>query len=57
MIGELVFYTNPMSRGRIARWMPEETGAACRRSGVSGFALDSAPATGNRHRTGRREST
>ena len=57
MIGELVFYTNPMSRGRIARWMQEETGAACRRSGVSGFALDSAPATGNRHRTGRREST
>lgn len=24
----LVFYTNPMSRGRIARWMLEETGAA-----------------------------
>jgi glutathione S-transferase len=23
----LVFYTNPMSRGRIARWMLEETGA------------------------------
>ena len=23
---ELVFYTNPMSRGRIARWMLEETG-------------------------------
>lgn len=24
----LIFYTNPMSRGRIARWMLEETGAA-----------------------------
>jgi glutathione S-transferase len=24
---ELVFYTNPMSRGRIVRWMLEETGA------------------------------
>jgi len=27
MSQELVFYTNPMSRGRIARWMLEETGA------------------------------
>lgn len=27
MAGELTFYTNPMSRGRIARWMLEETGA------------------------------
>ena len=26
MTGELVLYTNPMSRGRIARWMLEETG-------------------------------
>lgn len=26
MTEELVFYTNPMSRGRIARWMLEETG-------------------------------
>lgn len=25
----LTFYTNPMSRGRIARWMLEETGADC----------------------------
>ena len=24
----LVFYTNPMSRGRIVRWMLEETGVA-----------------------------
>ena len=28
MADELVFYTNPMSRGRIVRWMLEETGAA-----------------------------
>ncbi|QIG81113.1 glutathione S-transferase family protein [Stakelama tenebrarum] len=27
MTDELVFYTNPMSRGRIIRWMLEETGA------------------------------
>ncbi|MCW3836388.1 glutathione S-transferase family protein [Sphingomonas canadensis] len=26
MAGQLVLYTNPMSRGRIARWMLEETG-------------------------------
>jgi hypothetical protein len=26
MAEELVFYTNPMSRGRIARWMLEEIG-------------------------------
>src|SRR5262245_19415568 len=26
MSNELVFYTNPMSRGRIVRWMLEETG-------------------------------
>ena len=30
MTGDLVFYTNPMSRGRIVRWMLEETGAAYR---------------------------
>ncbi len=28
MVSDLVFYTNPMSRGRIARWMLEEVGAA-----------------------------
>ena len=28
MADDLVFYTNPMSRGRIARWMLEEVGAA-----------------------------
>ena len=27
MASDLIFYTNPMSRGRIARWMLEETGA------------------------------
>lgn len=30
MAGELVFYTHPMSRGRIARWMLEEVGAPYR---------------------------
>lgn len=30
MIDELVFYSNPMSRGRIARWMLEEVGAPYR---------------------------
>jgi glutathione S-transferase len=28
MTDDLVFYTHPMSRGRIARWMLEETGVA-----------------------------
>ncbi len=27
MANDLIFYTNPMSRGRIARWMLEESGA------------------------------
>jgi glutathione S-transferase len=26
MADELILYTNPMSRGRIARWMLEEVG-------------------------------
>ena len=30
MTDELVFYTNPMSRGRMARWMLEEVGAPYR---------------------------
>ena len=30
MTDELVFYTNPMSRGRIARWMIEEVGTPYR---------------------------
>jgi glutathione S-transferase len=29
-MADLVLYTNPMSRGRLARWMLEETGAAYR---------------------------
>lgn len=28
MASDLIFYTHPMSRGRIARWMLEETGAS-----------------------------
>ena len=28
MAASLIFYTNPMSRGQIARWAIEETGAA-----------------------------
>lgn len=28
MSNDLTLYTNPMSRGRIARWMLEETGAS-----------------------------
>ena len=30
MVEELVLYTNPMSRGRVARWMLEEIGAPYR---------------------------
>lgn len=30
MADELIFFTNPMSRGRIIRWMLEETGCAYR---------------------------
>ena len=30
MTDDLVFYTNPMSRGRIARWMLEEVGCSYR---------------------------
>ena len=30
MAEELVFYTNPQSRGQIARWMLEEVGAPYR---------------------------
>ena len=30
MAEDLVFYTNPMSRGRIVRWMLEEVGAPYR---------------------------
>jgi len=37
MADELVFYTNPMSRGRIARWMLEEVGQPYRTE-VLGYA-------------------
>jgi glutathione S-transferase len=30
MADDIVFYTNPMSRGRTVRWMLEEVGAAYR---------------------------
>ncbi|MEO1310283.1 MAG: glutathione S-transferase family protein [Pseudomonadota bacterium] len=43
MSDELVFYTNPMSRGRIARWMLEEVGAPYRTEVVDyGPAMKSA---------------
>lgn len=35
MADELVFYSNPMSRGRIARWMLEEVGAPYRTEWLS----------------------
>jgi glutathione S-transferase len=37
MSDELVFYTNPMSRGRVIRWMLEEVGAPYRTE-VLGYA-------------------
>src|SRR6478735_9179781 len=39
MTDELIFFTNPMSRGRIARWMLEETGCAYRTE-ILGFGPD-----------------
>ena len=39
MADELVFYTNPMSRGRIVRWMLEETGCDYRTE-VLGFGKE-----------------
>ena len=39
MANELVFYTNPMSRGRIARWMLEEVGAPYRTE-IVGFGAE-----------------
>ncbi|WP_201837602.1 glutathione S-transferase family protein [Microvirga zambiensis] len=39
MAEELVFYTNPMSRGRIVRWMLEETGCAYRTE-ILGFGKE-----------------
>lgn len=44
MSQELVFYTHPMSRGRIARWMLEETGADYRVEALSyGDTMKAAP--------------
>jgi glutathione S-transferase len=43
MADELVFYTNPMSRGRIARWMLEEVGAPYRAE-ILDYAAMKAPA-------------
>jgi glutathione S-transferase len=42
MADELVFYTNPMSRGRIVRWMLEEVGAPYRAETVE-FAATKSP--------------
>lgn len=43
MANELVFYTNPMSRGRIVRWMLEEVGHPYRTE-VLGYDTMKAPA-------------
>ncbi|MEN5084144.1 glutathione S-transferase family protein [Bosea sp. TWI1241] len=42
MADEIVLYTNPMSRGRIARWMLEEVGAPYRSEIVS-FGAEAKP--------------
>jgi glutathione S-transferase len=42
MSGELVFYTNPQSRGRIVRWMLEELGEPYRTEVVAFGAMKSA---------------
>ncbi|MBB4040947.1 glutathione S-transferase [Microvirga flocculans] len=39
MPDELIFFTNPMSRGRIVRWMLEETGCAYRAE-ILGFGAE-----------------
>ncbi|HEY6434421.1 MAG TPA: glutathione S-transferase family protein [Acetobacteraceae bacterium] len=44
MADELVFYTNPMSRGRMARWMLEEVGQPYRTELVEYGAAMKAPA-------------
>ncbi len=43
MTDELVFYTHPMSRGRIARWMLEEVGQPYRTE-IVGYEENKAPA-------------
>jgi glutathione S-transferase len=45
MADELVFYTNPMSRGRIVRWMLEEVGAPYRTEVLDYGTTMKAPAT------------
>ncbi|UZK67589.1 glutathione S-transferase family protein [Sphingomonas sp. M1-B02] len=42
MADDLIFYTNPQSRGRIARWMLEETGADYRTELVDYSAMKDA---------------
>ncbi|MBO9709193.1 MAG: glutathione S-transferase family protein [Caulobacter sp.] len=44
MSDELVFYTNPMSRGRIVRWMLEEVGAPYRTEVLDYASTMKAPA-------------
>ena len=44
MPDDLIFYTNPMSRGRIARWMLEEVGAPYRTEVLDFGATMKAPA-------------
>ena len=51
MAKELVFYTNPMSRGRIVRWMLEEVGAAYRTQVVEFGAPRALSKAGNNYFT------
>lgn len=60
-MSELIFYTNPMSRGRIARWMLEEVGVPYKTE-ILGFStsmkspayrLINPMAKGARHQTRR----
>ncbi|MCI0753922.1 thioredoxin domain-containing protein [Teichococcus vastitatis] len=44
---DLVFYTNPMSRGRIVRWMLEELGVPYRTEVVSYGPPMKAPSFGH----------
>ena len=44
MSEEIVFYTNPMSRGRIVRWMLEEAGQPYRGTDMASGAPVVTPA-------------